>query len=136
MAAPICRSPPFSTARAAVTRGAPARETAAAVTSSAAATIGCPGGVDCAVGECQIESGFHTLVRLRRAAVGIGREMKRKYTWLDAIPYLAALISCAPLIAGGFPLGHDWTFELARVAEFSHALEEGQFPPHWAPNLY
>jgi hypothetical protein len=62
--------------------------------------------------------------------------MKRNYTWLAAIPYLAALISCAPLIVGGFPQGHDWTFELARVAEFSHALDEGQFPPHWAPNLY
>jgi hypothetical protein len=62
--------------------------------------------------------------------------MTRKYTWLEAIPYLAALISCAPLIVGGFPQGHDWTFELARVAEFSHALSEGQFPPHWAPNLY
>jgi hypothetical protein len=62
--------------------------------------------------------------------------MTRKYTWLEAIPYLAALISCAPLIVGGFPQGHDWTFELARVAEFSHALGEGQFPPHWAPNLY
>jgi hypothetical protein len=62
--------------------------------------------------------------------------MTRKYTWLEAIPYLAALISCSPLIVGGFPQGHDWTFELARVAEFSHALGEGQFPPHWAPNLY
>ena len=62
--------------------------------------------------------------------------MKRKTSWLEAIPYLAALISCAPLIVGGFPQGHDWAFELARVAEFSHALDEGQFPPHWAPNLY
>ena len=62
--------------------------------------------------------------------------MKRNFSWLDAIPYLAALISCAPLIGGGFPQGHDWAFELARVAEFSHALDEGQFPPHWAPNLY
>jgi hypothetical protein len=62
--------------------------------------------------------------------------MKRNYSWLEAIPYLAALISCAPLIVGGFPQGHDWAFELARVAEFSHALDEGQFPPHWAPNLY
>ena len=63
-------------------------------------------------------------------------EMKRNCSWLEAIPYLAALIACAPLIVGGFPQGHDWAFELARVAEFSHALGEGQFPPHWAPNLY
>jgi hypothetical protein len=62
--------------------------------------------------------------------------MKRNHSWLEAIPYLAALVSCAPLIDGGFPQGHDWAFELARVAEFSHALDEGQFPPHWAPNLY
>ncbi len=27
-------------------------------------------------------------------------------------------------------------FELARVAEFSHATRQGQYPPHWAPNLY
>jgi hypothetical protein len=25
------------------------------------------------------------------------REMKRNYNWLGAIPYLAALIACAPL---------------------------------------
>ncbi len=62
--------------------------------------------------------------------------MSRKDRWLEAIPYFAALVSCAPLIVGGFPEGHDWTYELARVAEFSHALHEGQFPPHWAPNLY
>jgi hypothetical protein len=62
--------------------------------------------------------------------------MKRYYSWLEAIPYCAALVSCAPLFVGGFPQGHDWTFELARVAEFSHAWGEGQFPPHWAPNLY
>ena len=65
----------------------------------------------------------------------MGCEMARNYTWLEAIPYLAALISCAPLIVGGFPQGHDWAFELARVAEFSHALDEGQFPPHCAPKL-
>ncbi len=100
------------------------------------ATLGRCGGVDSAVDGCRIDSGFLRLVRFLCAAVGIGWEMKRNYSWLGAIPYLAALISCAPLIAGGFPQGHDWTFELARVAEFSHALDEGQFPPHWAPNLY
>ena len=62
--------------------------------------------------------------------------MERDYNWLEAIPYLAALIACAPLVIGGFPQGHDWAFELARVAEFSHAFGEGQYPPHWAPNLY
>ena len=62
--------------------------------------------------------------------------MERDYNWLEAIPYLAALIACAPLVIGGFPQGHDWAFELARVAEFSHAFGEGQYPPYWAPNLY
>jgi len=62
--------------------------------------------------------------------------MTRSSRWLEVVPYLAALVSCAPLIADGFPQGHDWTFELARIAEFSHALREGQWPPHWAPNLY
>jgi len=62
--------------------------------------------------------------------------MKQRFSWLEAIPFLAALISCVPLIDAGFPQGHDWTFEIARVAEYSHALGEGQFPPHWAPNLY
>ena len=67
---------------------------------------------------------------------GRGDSAKRRDVWLDAIPYLAVLISCAPLLFGGFPQGHDWPFELARVAEFSHAVAEGQLPPHWAPNLY
>jgi len=62
--------------------------------------------------------------------------MKRRDGWLEVVPYLAALISCAPLLTGGFPQGHDWRFELARIAEFSHALREGQWPPHWAPNVY
>jgi len=62
--------------------------------------------------------------------------MKRTFHGLDALPYLAALLSCAPLIAGGFPQGHDWALELARVAEYAHAFDEGQLPPHWAPNLY
>jgi len=61
---------------------------------------------------------------------------KRTNVWLDAIPYLAALISCGPLLFAGYPQGHDWAYELARVAEYSHALEEGQLPPNWAPNLY
>jgi len=68
--------------------------------------------------------------------VAAGFEMRRNQRWLEILPYLAALISCAPLLIGGFPQGHDWTFELARVAEFSHAVGEGQIPPHWAPNLY
>jgi hypothetical protein len=61
---------------------------------------------------------------------------KRSHGGLDGVPCFAALISCGPLLFGGYPQGHDWAYELARVAEFSHAVEDGQLPPHWAPNLY
>ncbi|HXV35575.1 MAG TPA: hypothetical protein VEC18_00405 [Myxococcota bacterium] len=65
------------------------------------------------------------------------RADRRAQPDLGWLAYLAAaLISCAPLIVGGFPQGHDWMFEIARVAEFSHAIGERQLPPHWAPNLY
>ena len=33
-------------------------------------------------------------------------------------------------------MGHDWIFELVRLAEFRHAAESGQLPPFWAPDLY
>jgi uncharacterized membrane protein len=36
----------------------------------------------------------------------------------------------------GFPAGHDWSYELVRVAEYAHALADGQVPPYWASNLY
>ncbi len=47
----------------------------------------------------------------------------------------AVAVSCFPLIHG-FPFGHDWIFELVRIAEYGHALEAGQLPPFWANNLY
>src|SRR5512139_3453195 len=54
---------------------------------------------------------------------------------LGALPWLAAALACAPLL-GGFPRGHDWTFELVRAAEYRAALAAGQWPPWWAENLY
>jgi len=36
----------------------------------------------------------------------------------------------------GFAMGHDWALELVRIAEFRHALQDGQWPPYWASNLY
>ena len=33
-------------------------------------------------------------------------------------------------------MGHDWIFELVRLAEFRHAVAAGQIPPFWAPDLY
>jgi hypothetical protein len=45
-------------------------------------------------------------------------------------------IAVSPLFVHGFPRGHDWTFELVRVAEYQAALASGQVPPHWGENLY
>lgn len=54
---------------------------------------------------------------------------------LPALVVVAVVVSCFPLIHG-FPNGHDWTFELVRIAEYGHALDAGQRPPYWADNLY
>ncbi|MFI5315239.1 MAG: hypothetical protein ACHQ6T_06040 [Myxococcota bacterium] len=55
---------------------------------------------------------------------------------LRALPWIACLVGVAPLLAGGFPLGHDWLFELVRVSEYQAALVSGQLPPYWSENLY
>lgn len=52
------------------------------------------------------------------------------------LPGLAVAIACGPLIRDGFPRGHDWIYELVRVAEYQAALAAGQLPPAWAENLY
>ena len=54
---------------------------------------------------------------------------------LPALVAAAVVVSCFPLIHG-FPNGHDWIYELVRVAEYGRALEAGQYPPFWADNLY
>ena len=54
---------------------------------------------------------------------------------LPALVVAAVVVSCFPLIHG-FPNGHDWIYELVRVAEYGRALEAGQYPPFWASNLY
>ena len=54
---------------------------------------------------------------------------------LPALVIAAIAVSCFPLLQG-FPRGHDWIFELVRVAEYGHALDAGQYPPFWADNLY
>jgi len=55
---------------------------------------------------------------------------------LRALPWLAAAVAAAPLVLSGFPRGHDFSFELLRVAEYRSALAAGQLPPWWAENLY
>ncbi|MEE8509353.1 MAG: hypothetical protein V3T07_09835 [Myxococcota bacterium] len=52
------------------------------------------------------------------------------------LPGLAFAIACGPLLRDGFPRGHDWIYELVRVAEYQAALVAGQLPPAWAENLY
>jgi uncharacterized membrane protein len=52
------------------------------------------------------------------------------------LPYLACLVAVWPLLAQGFPRGHDWSFELVRIAEYQAALGAGQLPPYWSENLY
>lgn len=51
-------------------------------------------------------------------------------------PIAALLVALGPTLVLGYPRGHDWLLELVRVAEWGHALEAGQWPPFWAPNLY
>ena len=59
------------------------------------------------------------------------------HRWLPvALPAIAVVAGVSPLLSGGFGLGHDWLFELVRIAEFRHALFSGQLPPFWASNLY
>src|SRR5258706_1456285 len=55
---------------------------------------------------------------------------------LRALPWLMCLVGVAPLLFGGFPLGHDWQYELVRVSEYQAALIAGQLPPYWSENLY
>jgi hypothetical protein len=52
------------------------------------------------------------------------------------LPYLAFLVAIWPLAIHGFPRGHDWSFELVRVAEYQAALGAGQLLPYWGENLY
>lgn len=62
--------------------------------------------------------------------------MPRRELALDLLPWGAVLLACLPLLVGGFPAGHDWTFELTRDWAYGRALAAGQVPPHWASELY
>ena len=41
-----------------------------------------------------------------------------------------------PTLLYGFPRGHDWLLALTRIAEYGHAVGDGQLPPYWTPNVY
>ncbi len=62
--------------------------------------------------------------------------MIRPASLVRLLPWIAVAAASYPLIHEGFPLGHDWIYELVRVAEYGRAAEAGQTPPHWAENLY
>lgn len=58
--------------------------------------------------------------------------------WLELLswgPWIAVLFACLPY-ALGFPQGDDGGREAVRIAEYLHALEDGQYPPYWASNFY
>ena len=68
-------------------------------------------------------------------------EIDRESRWLrggtaGALLGLAFAIACGTLFLDGFPRGHDWIYELVRVAEYQSALAAGQRPPAWSENLY
>ena len=63
--------------------------------------------------------------------------MKDRHITFNILPLIALLISSLPLLMLGYPQGHDWLFELIRVAEYKNALfVDKQFPPYWGSNLY
>jgi len=52
------------------------------------------------------------------------------------IPLIIALVVCVQPIFMGYPMGHDWIFELVRIVEYHDALSSGQGLPFWGGNLY
>jgi hypothetical protein len=55
---------------------------------------------------------------------------------LRVLPWLACLFGVWPLLRGGFPQGHDVTYELVRISEYREAFAAGQWPPFWSEHLY
>ena len=54
------------------------------------------------------------------------------WTWV----LIASLVACTPILAFGYPMGHDWVFGLVRVVEYREALRAGQLPPMWVLHQY
>jgi hypothetical protein len=68
-----------------------------------------------------------------RAPAPTPRATLERPDWLGAVA-IAAFV-CLPLLRG-FPMGHDWAFELVRAWEYRMSFEAGQIPPDWAPHDY
>lgn len=47
-----------------------------------------------------------------------------------------AVAACLPIFRSGIFQGHDWSFELVRVAEYVHSLRGGVLPVRWGADLY
>lgn len=47
-----------------------------------------------------------------------------------------ALFACAPLLTLRLGEGHDWVWEVVRVAEYHQAVLDGQWPPFFASNVF
>lgn len=56
--------------------------------------------------------------------------------FISITPFIAFMASSFPLLWLQFPQGHDWIYELVRVAQYKSALINGQFPPYWGADLY
>ena len=61
---------------------------------------------------------------------------KHRISLFGLLPFLALIVSSLPLLTLKYPHGHDWIFDLVRVAEFKSAIVNGQYPPFWSENLY
>ena len=59
---------------------------------------------------------------------------RRVLVWLA--PLAALGVALLPTLLHGFPRGHDWQLALTRIAEYGHAVADGQIPPYWTPNVY
>jgi hypothetical protein len=63
--------------------------------------------------------------------------MTQRRILLGSLLLLSALIvSSLPFYELIYRQGHDWIFELVRVAEYKYALLNGQIPPYWGEDLY
>jgi hypothetical protein len=60
----------------------------------------------------------------------------RESSYPAALPWLAAAVPWLCILARGVPGGDDWQLEVARVAAYSYAWSDVQWPPFWAPDLY
>lgn len=64
------------------------------------------------------------------------KKIKLHYQAPELLPFIALVLSSIPILTLKYPYGHDWIYELVRVAEYKNALLNGQYPPYLGENLY